>query len=234
MTRYIYLKNILDTVAAAVLLLLCSWALLLMALVIKLDDLSSPVMYNATRIGKALKPFTMYKFRTMKPSFEGAGRVTAASLTKPGAFLRKTGLDELPQLFNILKGDMSFIGPRPLTERYAPWYTKRQNMRHLVRPGLTGLAQVSGRVTLDWDKRFELDAQYVENLSLRRDLQIVFRTFGRLKGDDALVTEESILQFDYFDDFQRDQITRKLVRPSELISDVAEKEMSVSVIGERR
>ncbi|UOO37047.1 sugar transferase [Oscillospiraceae bacterium CM] len=216
MKKYVYIKYSLDWLLAAVLLVLTGWLQLLLALVIKLDDPSSPVMYNATRIGKDLKPFKMYKFRTMKPLYEGAGRVEAASLTAPGRFLRRTSLDELPQLFNILRGEMSFIGPRPLILRYVPWYTKRQNSRHDVRPGLTGLAQVNGRVNCAWDKRFAYDADYVDNMSLALDINILFATvFKTLRGDDALVTDDGE-SFDYFDDFQRDQLRRGLVRASDL------------------
>jgi lipopolysaccharide/colanic/teichoic acid biosynthesis glycosyltransferase len=216
---YKYIKPILDFSGALTLLLLTSWVMLLCALAIKIDDPDTPVMYNATRIGKNLKPFVMYKFRTMKPSHQGAGRVTEDTLSAPGKLLRKTSLDELPQLLNILKGEMSFVGPRPLTERYVPWYTKRQHRRHDVRPGLTGLAQVNGRVNLSWDKRFAYDADYVESISLRNDLKIVFATARKaLRGEDTLVTGEDGDAFDYFDDFQRDQIRRQLVSEADLIS----------------
>jgi hypothetical protein len=128
-------------------------------------------------------------------------------------------LDELPQLLNILKGDMSFIGPRPLTERYVPWYTKRQNLRHTVRPGLTGLAQISGRINLPWDKRFEYDVRYVQNLSFKEDAGIFFTTIRKtLGGVDAIADGEDDGGFDYFDDFQRDRIARGLVSAEELIS----------------
>ena len=199
MRKYVYIKYSFDFLLAAVLLVLTSWVMLLCALAIKLDDTKSPVMYNATRIGKDLTPFKMYKFRTMKPVFEGAGRVTTDTLTRPGKLLRKLSLDELPQLINILKGDMSFIGPRPLTLRYVPWYTKEQNLRHSVRPGLTGLAQISGRVNLRWDKRFALDVQYVKNLSFKEDAAIFFSTFRKLLGgDDAIADEGDTESFDYF------------------------------------
>ena len=219
MTRYVYIKYALDFISAAVLLLLTFWVMLLCALAIKFDDPKSPVMYNAKRFGKDLRPFKMYKFRTMRPAFEGAGRVTADTLTRPGKLLRKLSLDELPQLVNILKGDMSFIGPRPLTERYVPWYTKEQNLRHSVRPGLTGLAQINGRVNLQWDKRFEYDVRYIKNLSFKEDVIIFFSTFRKiLGGDDAIISEDATESFDYFDDFQRDRIRKNLVSESELIS----------------
>lgn len=219
MKKYIYIKYILDFICALVMLALTSWVILLCALVIKLDDVKAPVMYNATRIGKNLRPFKMYKFRTMKRAYEGVGRVTEETLTRPGRFLRKTSLDELPQLFNIIKGDMSFIGPRPLTKRYVPWYTRRQNLRHAIRPGLTGLAQINGRVNLGWDKRFMYDVFYVENLSFLNDLKIICSTVHKtLKGQDAMLSENDGESFDYFDEFQQDQIAKKLVPESDLIS----------------
>ena len=215
---YVAIKHILDFAGALLLLLLTSWLLLLCALIIKLDDPRAPVMYNATRIGRRLKPFKMYKFRTMKLSHQGVGRVTEDTLTAPGKLMRRTSLDELPQLLNILRGEMSFVGPRPLTERYVPWYTIRQNRRHDVRPGLTGLAQVNGRVNLSWDKRFAYDVDYVESMSLMNDLKILAATVRKAAGgDDALVSDEAA-GFDYFDDFQRDQIKRKLISETELIS----------------
>ncbi len=218
MNRYKCIKHALDFLLAAVLLLLTFWVMGLIALAVKLDDPKSPVMYNAPRVGKALRVFKMYKFRTMKPSFEGAGRVTADTLTRPGRVLRRLSLDELPQLVNILKGDMSFVGPRPLTERYVPWYTAEQNLRHSVRPGLTGLAQISGRVNLRWDKRFECDVRYVESLSFRQDLRILLATVRKaLGGDDALADDGDTDSFDYFDDFQRDRLARGLVSASDLI-----------------
>lgn len=218
MKRYFYLKHTVDFLLALLLLVLSSWVLLLCALAIKIDDPASSVMYNATRYGKNLRPFKMYKFRTMKPSCEGAGRVTLDTLTAPGTILRQTSLDELPQLLNILKGEMSFIGPRPLLERYVPWYTKKQNLRHTVRPGLTGLAQISGRVNLAWDKRFLYDVTYVEQVSLGMDFRILLTTVKKtILGDDT-ISVENTEDFDYFDDFQRDQLARGLLSEQELIS----------------
>ena len=219
MKRYIYIKYTLDFILAALILALTFWVLLLCALVIKLDDKSAPVMYNARRVGQDLKPFKMYKFRTMKPECEGVGAVTTDTLTRPGRILRKLSLDELPQLFNILRGDMSFIGPRPLMERYVPWYTKEQNLRHSVRPGLTGLAQICGRVNLQWDKRFEYDVQYVKSLSLKEDVAIFFSTFRKaLGGNDAIAGAENTEPVGYFDEYQRDLIAHGLLSETELIS----------------
>src|SRR5690606_21670028 len=121
------------------------------------------------RPGKNAKVFKIVKFKTMNDRRDAQGMLLpdAQRLTKVGSFVRKTSLDEIPQLLNVLKGDMSVIGPRPLLIEYLPYYTKREKLRHSVRPGITGLAQVNGRNTLNWDERLELDAQYVENLSLK-------------------------------------------------------------------
>lgn len=130
------------------------------------------------RPGKNGKIFKIIKFKTMSDAKDESGSLLsdAERLTKAGAFIRKTSLDEIPQLINVIKGDMSLIGPRPLLVRYLPYYDQREATRHNVRPGITGLAQVNGRNFLDWDSRLELDAQYVESISLIKDIKIVFLT----------------------------------------------------------
>lgn len=130
------------------------------------------------RPGKDGKIFKIIKFKTMSDAKDESGSLLsdAERLTKAGAFIRKTSLDEIPQLINVIKGDMSLIGPRPLLVRYLPYYNQREATRHNVRPGITGLAQVNGRNFLDWDSRLELDAQYVESISLIKDIKIVFLT----------------------------------------------------------
>lgn len=122
--------------------------------------------------------FKIIKFKTMNDAKDREGNLLpdAERLTKIGAFIRKTSLDEMPQLLNVIKGDMSLIGPRPLLVRYLPFYTERESIRHTVRPGITGLAQVNGRNFLDWNKRLELDAQYVENISFINDIKIALLT----------------------------------------------------------
>lgn len=131
-----------------------------------------------SRPGKNARIFKIVKFKTMNDRRDAQGKLLpdAQRLTKIGSFVRKTSLDEIPQLLNVLKGDMSLIGPRPLLVEYLPYYTKREQLRHTVRPGITGLAQVNGRNTLNWDERLELDAQYVENLSFKLDVEILFKT----------------------------------------------------------
>ena len=130
------------------------------------------------RPGKGERIFKIIKFKTMNDRRDANGQLLpdAERLTKIGTFVRKTSLDEIPQLLNVLKGDMSLIGPRPLLVKYLPYYSKREQLPHTVRPGITGLAQVNGRNKLNWDDRLELDAQYVENLSFLLDIKILFRT----------------------------------------------------------
>ena len=139
------------------------------------------------------KIFNMYKFRSMNDKRDENGNLLPDQdrLTPLGLFLRKTSLDELPELFCILKGDMSFIGPRPLLIEYLPYYTEREKLRHTVRPGLTGLAQASGRNLVDWDKRFELDAQYVEGLSFMMDLKVIFMTIKTVLWHSDQVSEDT-------------------------------------------
>ena len=137
-----------------------------------------PVVFKQQRVGYREREFMLYKFRTMSDARKPDGTLLPDRdrLTPLGSILRRTSLDELPQLWNILKGDMSFIGPRPLFVRYLPFYTERERLRHTVRPGITGLAQISGRNMIYWDERLELDAQYVERLSLTLDLHILWKT----------------------------------------------------------
>ncbi len=172
-----FIKRLLDILISLVILVLFCWLYLILALLVRVK-LGSPVLFKQPRPGKDEKIFNMYKFRTMTDKRDADGKLLPDSerLTSFGKLLRKTSLDELPELFCILKGDMSFIGPRPLLVEYLPYYTERERLRHTVRPGLTGLAQASGRNTVDWDTRFELDAVYVENLSFMMDLKVIAMT----------------------------------------------------------
>lgn len=164
-------KRLIDFLAAGLLLVLLWPVIAIVALLVHLR-LGSPVLFRQERIGKDERPFTVLKFRTM---LEGTGS-DAERLTQFGQFLRATSLDELPELWNILLGEMSFVGPRPLLPRYLPYYNEREKLRHRMRPGLTGLAQVKGRNALGWNERLALDAEYIETFSLKLDAWIAWRT----------------------------------------------------------
>ena len=151
--------------------------------------LGAPVIFSQPRGGFGGREFMILKFRTMTDKRDSMGTLLpdAERLTRFGRFLRRTSIDELPQLINILRGEMSFVGPRPQLAEFLPHYTDKENLRHTVRPGLTGLAQVKGRNSLPWKKRFELDAEYAERVSFFLDLKIVFLTLFTLfgKGSDG-------------------------------------------------
>lgn len=146
-------------------------------------DLGRPVLFKQQRPGRDGRPFTLLKFRTMRTAPAGTSPLLDADrLTSFGRFLRSSSLDELPSLWNILRGDMSLVGPRPLLMDYLPLYNAQQARRHEVRPGLTGLAQVRGRNLVAWDERFELDVEYVDRRSLRLDLQVLLETVSSVLG----------------------------------------------------
>ena len=172
-----FFKRVFDFAGAAVLILILSPLYLLCYFLIK-KNMGSPAIFSQQRPGRDAKLFKIYKFRSMKNTVDADGNPLPDEerITPLGAFLRKTSLDELPQLFNVLKGDMSFIGPRPLLPQYLPYYTEREKLRHTIRPGITGLAQINGRNCTTWDKKLELDAQYVETLSFFGDVKIVLLT----------------------------------------------------------
>lgn len=147
-----------------------------------------PVIFSHVRPGYRAEPFVLYKFRTMRPESEQAGHAVedVARVTRLGYFLRRTSLDELPQLWNVLKGDMSLVGPRPLLLEYLPRYTRQQSRRHEVRPGLTGLAQVKGRHALPWEDRLWLDVWYVDHWSLALDVRILLLTLPKVFAGSGL------------------------------------------------
>lgn len=178
------IKRLLDILASAMGLLILSPLIIWLIFKIK-TTIGSPVFFSQLRIGKDERPFTLIKFRSMKPGHTS----DAERMTAFGQWMRATSLDELPELWNILKGDMSLIGPRPLLPEYLPYYTPREQRRHTMRPGITGLAQISGRNALSWDERLELDAQYVENWSLSEDLRILYRTFATVMGKEGVTAE---------------------------------------------
>lgn len=175
------LKRGLDATLAAALLLALSPLLLGIAALVRLS-LGSPVLFRQKRPGRGGRPFTMLKFRTMRDAVDAEGRPLpdAERLAPLGRWLRATSVDELPELLNVLRGDMSLVGPRPLLMEYLPLYTPHQARRHEVRPGITGWSQVNGRNALSWRDRFELDVWYVDNKSIALDLKILLRTASQV------------------------------------------------------
>lgn len=187
-----FFKRLLDIVCALLAITVFCWLYALVALLVKIK-LGSPVLFKQDRPGKNEKVFRLYKFRTMtdKRGENGELLPDEVRLTKFGKLLRKTSLDELPEAFNILCGDMSVVGPRPLFVSYLPYYSEREKRRHDVRPGLTGLAQINGRNVTQWDERLETDVRYVENITFLGDLKIVGKTIVKtIKRSDVLMGNE--------------------------------------------
>lgn len=179
-------KRLLDLAFSALALLLLSPLYLLIALGVR-RQAGSPILFRQLRPGLNGKPFTLRKFRTMTNARDESGELLpdAERLTPFGQFLRRTSLDELPELLNVLAGEMSIVGPRPLLMQYLPRYSASQMRRHDVRPGITGWAQINGRNTLDWEDRFTLDVWYVDHISLRLDLKIILLTVWKtIKRED--------------------------------------------------
>lgn len=172
-----YVKRLLDLAAGGVSLVVLAPVLAVVALLVRLR-LGRPVVFRQARPGRNETLFEMYKFRTMTDERDASGNLQPdeVRLTRFGQTLRSTSLDELPELFNVLRGDMSIVGPRPLLVDYLPLYTVRQRRRHAVRPGLTGLAQVRGRNALTWEEKFESDVEYVDHVNMLLDLRIVGST----------------------------------------------------------
>ncbi len=182
------IKRLVDVVVAGTALTILFPVMVGIAIVIMVT-MGRPVIFRQHRIGLNEVPFAVYKFRTLSDETAADGRKIspAERVTSVGWFLRRTSLDELPQLVNVLKGDISLIGPRPLMPHYLPAYTEREHLRHTVRPGISGLAQVSGRNQLSWDEKLELDVQYVERWHLGLDLRIGLQTIAMLvrRSDDV-------------------------------------------------
>lgn len=175
------MKRIFDFVSAAMALIIFGVPMLLIALQIR-RKLGSPVLFRQVRPGLRGRPFKMVKFRTMRDALDVDGRPLPDSerMTPFGGFLRSASLDELPELWNVLKGEMSLVGPRPLLMEYLPLYSAEQSRRHEVRPGLTGWAQINGRNALTWDEKFKLDVWYVDNQSFWLDLKILLLTVKKV------------------------------------------------------
>lgn len=183
-------KRLLDVTVAGIALLCLLPLLLLLALAVRLA-LGKPVLFRQRRPGLGGRPFLLIKFRTMRDAVDGDGRSLRDEerLTAFGRFLRSTSLDELPELWNVLRGDMSLVGPRPLLMHYLERYTPEQARRHEVRPGLTGWAQINGRNALGWEEKFRLDVWYVDNRSLWLDIRIIVRTIGKILGRHGISAE---------------------------------------------
>lgn len=191
-----YIKRILDFVLSLAGIILLSPVLLIIAILVRIN-LGSPIIFKQERPGLNGKIFTLYKFRTMTDEVDENGELLddELRLTKFGRLLRSTSLDELPELFNILRGDMSIVGPRPLLTEYLPYYKDEEKLRHSVRPGLTGLAQIKGRNLLEWDKRLALDVEYVKNLNFFMDLKIIIITIYKvLKRSDIVDGQHHIME----------------------------------------
>lgn len=189
-----FFKRPLDILCALLALTVFCWLYAIVAILVKVK-LGSPVIFKQTRPGKNEKLFKLYKFRTMTDEKDENGNLLPDEirLTKFGRFLRKTSLDELPEAVNILKGDMSVVGPRPLLAEYLPYYTEKEKHRHDVRPGLTGWAQVHGRNFVDWDSRLSFDIDYVNQITFKGDISIVFKTIVQaVKRKDIAVDTNAV------------------------------------------
>lgn len=187
MRSYLTVKEILDFIFAMILMIFLLPIMIAVAIAVKVEDRKGPIFFKQKRIGKDLKEFDLFKFRSMRTTTvkNGKSLSDAERITMVGKFIRKTSIDELPQLFNILKQEMSFIGPRPLPPLYLPYYTDEEIHRHDIKPGISGWAQVNGRNSLNWDSRFKYDLIYLHNISFLFDLKILFLTIKKilLKSD---------------------------------------------------
>lgn len=192
------LKRLVDIILSLFCLLILSPVMLVIALLVK-KNLGSPVLYTQERPGKNEQIFRLFKFRTMLAEVDANQQLIdkAKRLTPFGKRLRSTSLDELPELYNILKGDMSFVGPRPLLMRYLAYYSEEERQRHSVRPGLTGLAQINGRNNLSWEDRFNYDIAYSKQISFKGDVEILFRTIFKVVAQADITHFEAEKQSDF-------------------------------------
>lgn len=190
-----YIKRVLDIVFSGTAIIVFSPVMGITAILVK-KKLGNPILFKQQRPGKDEKIFTMYKFRTMTDERDETGELLPDSirLTKFGKMLRSTSLDELPELFNIIMGDMSIVGPRPLLIEYLPYYTEVEKERHSVRPGLTGLAQINGRNYLNWEERFKKDVEYAEKYSFILDTIIILKTFIKIFNSNEIAKDTSTIE----------------------------------------
>lgn len=185
-----YVKRVFDIVCSLLAIVVFSWLYIILAVLVRIN-MGSPVIFKQQRLGFEEKTFTLYKFRTMNDKRDENGELLSdeARLTKFGKLLRNTSLDELPEAFNILKGDMSIVGPRPLLVEYLDYYTEEEKHRHDVLPGLTGLAQINGRNGISWEEKFAWDLKYIQSMSLVTDIKIIMATVWK-----AFVKKDGINQ----------------------------------------
>ncbi|MEQ0923512.1 sugar transferase [Acinetobacter schindleri] len=209
----VYFKNIIDLFCGFFIFLLLIPILIILSLFV-FFSMGNPIFFKQERIGKKNKPFIMYKFRTMREPEKGENRLLsdADRVTKVGAFLRKTSLDELPEIINVIKGEMSLVGPRPLLDLHLELFSEEQLKRHDVKPGMTGLAQVMGRQSLSFTQRTDLDIKYVKNLSLWLDIKIIIKTILVVFGADGIKTGQ---KFEEVDDVGLKDLIKKKQKESE-------------------
>ena len=200
-----FIKRPLDVICALLALIVFCWLYAIVAILVRVK-LGSPVLFKQDRPGKDEKIFKLYKFRTMTDERDDNGELLPdeVRLTKFGKFLRKSSLDELPEAINILKGNMSVVGPRPLLVKYLPYYNEMERCRHYVRPGLTGLAQVNGRNALSWEKKFSLDYEYVMKVTFTTDIKVILLTVIK-----SFIKQEGITlnNLEDFDEYRKKQDT---------------------------
>ena len=203
----VFFKRMVDIIVSGLVIILVCWLYLILAVLVRIN-LGSPIIFTQDRPGKDGKAFRLYKFRSMnnKTDEEGGLLPGPMRLNKFGRILRSTSLDELPELFNILKGDMSLVGPRPLLVDYLKHYNEHDMRRHEVRPGLTGLAQISGRNAMSWKEKFQKDVEYVDNVTFLMDTKIVIMTVKTVfvrEGIDFIAGNQSIM--DYFKECEKEK-----------------------------
>jgi len=203
-----FFKRLFDFMLALLAFILLSPVFIIVTICLYFANSGKPFFYQE-RPGKGERIFRIIKFKSMNDKKDNDGNLLPdiQRLTKVGAFVRRTSLDEIPQLINVIKGDMSLIGPRPLLVKYLPYYTEREKIRHTVRPGITGLAQVTGRNNLMWDERLEIDVKYAENLTFIGDLSIIFKTIINVikRKDNIVVSSEFVPDFD---DYRREKFNQ--------------------------
>ena len=202
-----FFKRPLDIICALLALTVFWWLYLIVAVLVRIK-LGSPVIFKQARPGKNEKIFNLYKFRTMTDERDENGNLLpdGIRLTKFGKFLRKTSLDELPEAVNILKGDMSVVGPRPLLVKYLPYYSEKEKHRHDVRPGLSGYAQVHGRNAISWDEKFDLDFQYVKKITFIGDLKIIFLTVFKSFVKQEGISSKTSATMEDFEEYAKSRV----------------------------